>query len=352
MICEAVHATLLPRDRKRLHSQAADILRAGYAGTPDATPDMLAEHLRVAERWVECIETHLAASTDTAAAGAYVESEGHCEAALTLIDRVESLERRRELQFKLQIQLGVALTGKYGYASPRVENAYRAAQSVCGEGAEAEELYPIMRGLATVNLVRGNLAMARDLSEQGLLLAERCNRPKFRIDAMTVQCYTTLYHGRLADCRVWIERCLALYREERGEQLTYPVPQDAATAALALLPTVAWLVGDAEAAEHALSDGLAHVERLSRDGERALLHAWSGSDFYVTPDTIDAIMDGLIDRINAEDAQATEQRDPKARGACTALDNLSRKVAALRDPNPRAKGDDDGVEYADPRDRC
>ena len=53
--------------------------------TPDASPDALAEHLRVAERWVECIQTHLAATANTVARGAYVETEGHCEAALKLI---------------------------------------------------------------------------------------------------------------------------------------------------------------------------------------------------------------------------------------------------------------------------
>lgn len=280
MICEAVHDTLLGRDRKRLHSQAVDVLRRGYLGTPDATPDVLAEHLRLAERWVECIETHLAASGDTAIRGAYVETEGHCEAALKLVDKVASAEQRRELQFRLQVQLGVAWTGKYGYASPQVERAYRSALTVCGEGAEAEKLYPIMRGLATLNLVRGKLATAHNLSEQALALAERSNRPEFRIDAMSVRCYTALYHGRLADCQAWIERCLGLYREARGEGLTYPVPQDAATAALALLPTVAWLRGDPRAAEEAIREGLAHVERLNRDFDRALLHSWIAGTRY------------------------------------------------------------------------
>jgi class 3 adenylate cyclase len=274
MMCEAVHDMLLGEDRKRLHSHAAELLQSGDVDTPDASPDVLAEHLRVAERWVECIQTHLAASASTATRGAYVETEGHCEAALKLLDRVRLPEQRRELHFKLLLQLGVALTGEHGYASPQVEDAYRKAQAVCGERAEAEKLYPIIRGLATLNLVRGNLATAHGLSQEGLALAERSNRLEFRIDAMSVRCYTTLYFGRLTDCRSWIERCLALYRERNGQTLTYPVPQDAATAALALLPTVAWLLGDAHAAEDAVREGLDHVERLSRDFDRALLHTW------------------------------------------------------------------------------
>ena len=178
---------------------------------------------------------------------------------------------RTALQFRLLIQLGVAWTGRHGYSAPVVEDAYRRAQVVCGDSAEAEMLYPIMRGLATVNLVRGDLATAYDLSIQGLQLAEQSKRLEFRIDAMSVLCYTAFYYGRLADCREWIERCLELYRAEHGERLTYPVPQDAGTAAIALLPTVAWLLGDAQGAEQAVHDGLAHVERLDRDFDRALL---------------------------------------------------------------------------------
>ena len=263
MICDAVYNTLMGRDRQRLHSHAADTLGAGYEGTLDGSPEVVAEHLRKARRFVEAIRIHLAASADTAARGAYVETEGHCVAALALIDKVEDASERRMLQFRLLVQLGVALTGRHGYAAAEVEEAYRNAQAVCGDSGEAEMLYPIIRGLATLNLVRGNLATANELSEQGLRLAEQSKRPEFRIDALSVHCYTTLYYGRLEDCRSTIERCLQLYREHRGESLTYPVPQDAATAALALLPTVSWLLGDSTACEKAISEGLAHVEHLT-----------------------------------------------------------------------------------------
>lgn len=84
-------------------------------------------------------------------------------------------------------------------------------------------------------------------------------------------------------------------------------------------------------------------------GLRALRAAWSGDELVVTPDTLDAILSGLTDCCNAEDAQADEHGDAKARGACAALCNLSAKISRLRRPD-RISGDDDGVEYGDPRD--
>ena len=274
MIRDAVYNTLLASDRRRLHSMAADILVRDFSATPDGAADVVAEHFYKAGRLLEAVRVRLAESSRTAAQGAYVETEGHCRSALAIVDKVPDPSARSALEFRLLIQLGVALSGREGYSAASVEEAYRRANAVCGDGAEAKLLYPIMRGLATVNLVRGNLQQAYELSLQGLDLAERSDRCEYKIDAMSVLCYTTFYFRRLDECRYWIERCLERHRAEQGHQLVYPVPQDSATAAIALLPTVAWLQGDLHGAEQAVQTGLAHVEQLDRDFDRALLHCW------------------------------------------------------------------------------
>lgn len=280
MICDAVYNTLLGSDRRRLHSNAADILSRNYAGTPDAASDVIAEHLSKAGRYVEAIRVRLTEAASTAARGAYVETEGHCNAALALVDEVQEPKERAELQFPLLIQLGVALTGRHGYSAAVVEDAYRRAYAACGDKADAEMLYPIMRGRAAVNFMRGELATAYNLSVQGMQLAEKSKRVEFILDAMSMLCYTTLYYGRLDDCRALINRCLQLYRAEQGERFSYPVPQDAGTAVMAILPTVLWLLGDEKGAEDAVREGLAHVDRLNRDFDKAMVHAWVAGTRY------------------------------------------------------------------------
>lgn len=274
MIRDAVYQTLLRDDRRELHSRVADKLRSGYPASPDASADELAQHLAEATRFEEAIQVRLAASAATVARGAYVETEGHCEAALKFIDEVKDPARRRELQFSLLVQLGVALTGRHGYSAPQVESTYRRAREACGETAQAEMLFPIMRGLTAFNLVGGKLAAGYELSLQSMELAEQSARPAFRIDAMSVHCYAALYYRSLEECRSWIKRCLALYIEEDGVNLSYPVPNDAATAALAILPTVEWLLGDSAAAEEAIQHALRHVDRPHRDFDQAYVHAW------------------------------------------------------------------------------
>jgi tetratricopeptide (TPR) repeat protein len=263
-----------------------------------------------------------------AARGAYVEAEGHCIAALELVDELKEPDDRRMLQFRLLIQLGVVLTGEHGYSAAVVEDVYRRAHAVCGDSVEAEMLYPIMRGQATVNLVRGNLATAYDLSVECLQLARRSKRVEYVIDAMSMLCYTTLYYRPLEECRGWIERCLDLYRAEHGDRLTYPIPQDAGTAAMALLPTVAWLLGDSDGAEAAVRVGLEHVERLNRDFDKAFLHAWIAGARYTQRRFAEALQHASI---AVEISQQHGYREWYATGALVAL----MSQAALN-PDPQA----------------
>jgi hypothetical protein len=290
LIRDAVYETLVSRDYlRRLHSRAADMLIASYMGTPDASPVVLAQHQRLAERLIEAIRVRLSAGEDTFKRGAYVEANGHCEAARSLIGEVGASATVKNDALKLYVLLGMVGTGIHGYSAKEAEVAYREALGMFDDSTVPAERYPVTRGLATAYLVRGDLPTAHRYAQDGLELAQHANRPDYLIDAMSVLAYTTLYFGRLADCRSWIDRCLNLYDAEHGETFRYPVPQDAKTAALALLPTAAWLLGDAEGAEDAIARGLKHIEHLGRDFDTALLHAWTAGTRYTQRRYMDAL---------------------------------------------------------------
>ena len=65
-------------------------------------------------------------------------------AALSLVDNIKNAKERATLQFRLLIQLGVALTGRHGYSAAAVESTTDVPHGVCGDSAEADMLYPIM----------------------------------------------------------------------------------------------------------------------------------------------------------------------------------------------------------------
>lgn len=274
LIQEAIYATLLRSERERLHSAVADLLRAGPAGAPESAPDVLAYHLGQAGRHEDAARHLLIAANETLAGAAYEEAIAQCRAGLKHCDQIRDAAVARPLKRDLLIRLGMGLTATQGYAAPEVASAYVEARALCDDEADPVALYPIFRGLSTFHLVRGELQVAHELSARGVALAEASGRPEFRIDALSVHAYATLYAGTLAETDDVLARCLALYEAEDGRRLRYPVPQDAATAAYALLPTVAWLRGDGGRCERAIQDGLAHVDSLGRAFDKALLYAW------------------------------------------------------------------------------
>ena len=258
MICEAVYNTLLGSDRQRLHSSVADILASRVRGNAGRRAG---RHRRAPAQGAavrEAIRLRLAASTDTAARGAYVETEGHCAAALALVDEVEDPAERRMLQFRSLIQLGVALSGRHGYSAAAVEDDYRqGARGLRGQRRGRDALSDHARAQTAVNLCGATSRRPYDLSLQ-VLPARRAvaaRRVRHRCDERALL-HDALLPPARRSARDWIERCLALYRDEQGHTLSYPVPQDPATAALALLPTVTWLLGDSQACEQAMTDGI------------------------------------------------------------------------------------------------
>ncbi len=280
LIRDTVYQTLLRGDRQRLHSAAADALAGSAGATADSSPEVLARHLFESQRFVEAIRTQLGAAADAAARGAFVEAAGYCDAALPWVDKVAAAGEGRLLRFGVLVQRAVALAGKSGYAAAEVEQAYQCAYAMCDDSVTAHMRYPIIRGLAGLHLVRGQLAAAHEFSLEGLRLAEASGDVGDRIDALSMRIYTTLYFGSLADCRALIERFLELYADADGARLSYPSPHDAGTAVLAVWPTVAWLLGDSQGCEAAIQQGLAHVERLGRPFDQAMLHAWVAGTRY------------------------------------------------------------------------
>jgi len=276
MICEAVYETVLGQERRSIHSRVADALLGPFAAAPDATPELLAEHLRKAERFREAIDVRLQAAADTAARGAYVESEGHCAAGVGMAAQLAKSEPvdARALEFRLTVQQGVAQSGRLGYSSQVVENTYLRAHAICGSDAEAKELYPIIRGLAAINLLRGDLRAGYDLSFQGLSIAERSGDIAFVIDALALLSYTGFYYRPYRETLGWIERCLDLYRRNNGRELVYPMPHDAATSVLGILPTVRWMLGDPVGAAAAFEDCVRHAESIGNKFDLATMQCW------------------------------------------------------------------------------
>ena len=339
-IRDAVYDTMLRTERSAWHSIAADLLASHFGGTPDSSADALAFHLVESQRFAEAVRIRLAAASETAARGAFVESVGHCDAGLAAIDRLEGVPDAALLHVSLLVQRALALSAQHGFAATLVEKAYELAAAQVDADTPALVRYPISRGQAAVHLVRGHLDQAHRFAGEGIAIAEQSGQAAHRLDALSLRLYTTLYTDTLGECRRLVDQFMGLYDAEGGEHLTYPAPQEAKTSVLALLPTIAWLLGDDAGAEKAIRDGQAHVEKLGRPFDQAMLHAWIAGIRYTQRRYLDcqkhaaeairiAAPRGYSDWSNTGGllallAQATSQPTPEtvgmARGALMMLD--------------------------------
>jgi class 3 adenylate cyclase len=274
LILDAVYQTLLRGDRQRLHHRTAELLATDFAGSPDAGADQRAHHLGQAGRSVDAVHAWLEASRDTAARAAYQESISHVRQGLALLDEVADRAQRRTLELRLKAQIGLPMTALMGYAVPDVERAYAEAAELVDDSTPAPELFPIVRGLCSYYIVRGQMTRADELARQCLQVAERAGRADLRIDALSVAAYPAMYLGRLADATQLAEQALALYAAEQGQRFTWAVPQDPATAAWSLLTTTAWMQGDLPRADAAGAALLSHLQRLGRPFDTAYGTVW------------------------------------------------------------------------------
>jgi len=273
LIHEDVLGTIVRSELQRLHSRTADVLARHREGIPEAAPDLLAYHLERAARFEEAARALVEASDSAARRAAYPEARDHCVNGLKLVEKGGDDQQRRALKFELLSRLGVVLSAS-GYTDPNVKDTYQQALGLCDDGTPSTVLFPIIRGLGTFYFVRGELLNAADISSSCLALAGQAQRSEFLIEALSFRGYTCVYRGQLAEGRAALEQCLSLYQQSGGEQLRYPSPQDAGTAAWSLLGIAAWLSGDADGAEAAVAGALSHSERLGRKFDTAYVHVW------------------------------------------------------------------------------
>lgn len=275
LIQESIYGTILRTERDQLHLAAAALLASRLEDDPSIKPDVVAHHFRAARRNMDAGRWFLRASVLTNDAAAYLESIGHAQQGLACLrECVADEPDTGKLERQLLVQLGVARTALHGYAAPEVQEAWNLARTVSAP-LQTDDDYAASRGIATYHLVKGDVVMAHSLSANALAYAERSAKPEYLIDALSVHGYTSLYVSSVQEASTSLRRCLELHAREGGHRLRYPAPQDAATAAWALLPTAEWLLGRPHQAERAIANGMDHVTRLNRPFDTALFHAWT-----------------------------------------------------------------------------
>jgi len=240
---EAAYQSLLRRTRRQYHCQIAQVLEERFPELCEEQPELLAHHTTEAGLNARAVVYLQRAGQRALERSAYVEALSHLQQALALATTLPDPPERVQHELTLSMALGVTLAVTQGYAAPEVEQAYLQARECCRKIGDAAPLFPVLRGLWLVYLVRSELQRAYEQGEHLLRLAQRHQERTRLVEAHRTVGTSLLFLGELAASWTHLERGMALYEAQQHHPLTLPPGGDAGMACLVYTAWILWLRG-------------------------------------------------------------------------------------------------------------
>ena len=262
LVQETAYQSLLRSTRRQHHRRIAQILAEHFPEIRQNQPELLAHHYTEAGLTMQAIAYWQQASQYAMARSAHLEAIAHFRQALalnaTLTDEVE----RQQRELSLQTTLGVALAATQGLAAPDVEAAYTRAQELCQQVGNTTQLFPVLRGLWLVHLVRGTLPTAYALGEQLLQLAQCTQEATFLLEAHRALGTSLFLRGEFASAWTHLEQGIRLYDVAQHRDLAIHYGQDSGAVYLGYAAWTLWIQGYAQQSLRYIHDALALAQQL------------------------------------------------------------------------------------------
>src|SRR2546428_3427253 len=129
---------------------------------------------------------------------ANLEAINHLTKGLEVLKTLPDTPERAQHELSLQLALGSPLSMLKGQVAPEVEYTYARAYALGQEMGDSPQRFSVMAGLWRLHLSRARLQTARELAEQGFILAQRLQDPVLLQEAHPKLGATLFYLGELA----------------------------------------------------------------------------------------------------------------------------------------------------------
>ena len=289
---DVIYDSILTRKRKQIHEEVGKAIENIYSERLEEFYEMLALHYTEAGLSEKAISYCQRAGKRANERSAYQEAISHLTTGFSLLQNLPESQERHQQELHLQTAIGAALLMIRGHAAPEVEAAYRRAHVLCQQLDDTQDMLPVLFGLWRFYVMRADYAMARQLGEELLGLADQCNDLPFHVIPHYAAGFTSFCLGDLISARRHLEEGIAHYNPAQRQSPVFWAGQDPGVACRIYAAFTLWLLGHSDQAlAHAhdgltLSAELAHpfseafalvgvsfVERLRRDEEKVYDHA-------------------------------------------------------------------------------
>lgn len=250
-------------ERSYLHEDVGRVLEAVYGDAVDEIVVPLARHFMEAGDAERAADYLLRAGSRALRLSANQEAIEHFMLGLRLLTSLPDTPARARQELTLQAALSAPLIATRGFASPEVARVYERAGELCRQMEATEQPFPVLFGLVTYHLIRGQVRNALALAET---LAERAGElgdPSLIPTAYIPIGYTLMYTGNLAAARTWMGEAVALHQPaHRGMHASMSV-HDPSVGGPRGLALVSWLQGDSAEAERWMETALSTAAESS-----------------------------------------------------------------------------------------
>ena len=166
-------------ERAHLHEQVGTALEELYGDQVEdaANPVNLALHFEKAQIIEKAVYYLHNAGKRAVQLSAYQDGIAHLLRGLSMLDNLpDSIEHDRQ-KLDLSLALGIAWQGALGAQPDEVKNAFTKARELCKKVGNTSQMVQVLGGLTVLYYVRGEHHLAKELAEEGLVLAEKDGNP-------------------------------------------------------------------------------------------------------------------------------------------------------------------------------
>jgi class 3 adenylate cyclase len=260
---EVAYNSILIERRKTLHERIGAAIGTLFESSLDDHLSELADHYGRSSNVEKTIEYQAMAARRELAQSGYLGALRRLENAIELFAKLPDMKQRGELELDLQINYGAAVLATKGWYAPEAGKAYRRARELCQARNEDLKLFPVLSGLHSFHLVRGEHPIALGYADELTQLADRLRDDRLRASAHVLSGFSKFFMGEFADAHSSFELSIGYQDGQQHRSLEAGAShQDPLVSALCYDAITLWMLGYHDQADKRAMDSILHAREL------------------------------------------------------------------------------------------
>ena len=275
LVQDAAYGTLLRAQRQQLHGRIATTLERQFPEIAKEQPERMAQHCAEAGLVAKAVAYCLEAGELAVARGLMTEALAQLQKGLDLQADLPDGAVRHEQELDLQLLLGRALMAAKGYGAPELGETLARARQLSEQLDRPEQLAPVMCGQWVFRSVRGEFVPAERHAREVRHFAETRNDAAWKCFGQVISGDVSLWLGKFADARAYLERALSLW--DPSYRALGPLPEDPYVHILKFLYRTLVCIGHLDQARMRRDEALVEARQISPYSLASMLrHVWYG----------------------------------------------------------------------------